>query len=479
MASEFERLSAALAARMQELGCAPTDSRLAPMLAQVQALMREHFTGPQAGANVVAMPLGAQSAAPAAPAGAPEVKVSFDLPADLAKLLKAYLATCPAAAFMQAPALSQSEEGRRILDLAPADKAKVVVQAYAALTAIRYGGADGSGLRRVVSDLLRAKLTLEDGQAIALVKAAIRDGFLYTSYSPNQVVLGTLERHVQTHGLSPDLRGAIEGLLARMKHGFAAGNAQGRKLLNGVEALLAQQSGDTAAIPTFKPKPDAWGRALSAKLETLAADDRARLTALLMLAAKGGAGAKPAKGWLKSAAQAVDQPDRTRLAEILVAAIACEDETFNIAPDNQDTVRGLIWLAALTAPEVAVPRLEAFAQTCLTWSSAHFGYRSLVLGNASIHAFSLVPGMAGVGSLSRLRRRLKRPGEVKTVDKALAALAEARGVTPQRRRAAAQGTAGRGQGRARRCPQALQGAGQGDRRDVESAAAAPRTALSR
>jgi Domain of unknown function (DUF4132) len=93
-------------------------------------------------------------------------------------------------------------------------------------------------------------------------------------------------------------------------------------------------------------------------------------------------------------------------------------------------VRGLIWLAALTAPEVAAPRLEALAEACLTWSSAHFGYRSLVLGNASIHAFSLLPGMAGVGSLSRLRRRLKRPGEIKTVDKALAALAETRGVTP-------------------------------------------------
>lgn len=430
MASEFERLSAALAARMQELGCAPTDPRLAPMLAQVQALMREHFTGPQAGANVVAMPLGAQRAAPAAPAGAPDVEVSSDLPADLARLLKAYLATCPFGGFTQAPALSQSDEGRRILDLAPADRTKMAVHAYAALTGIPYGGADGSGLRRVVSDLLRAKLTLEDAQAIAFVKAAIRDGFLYTGYSPNQAVLGTLERHVRTHGLSPDLRGAIEGLLARMKHGFAGGNAQGRKLLNGVEALLAHQPDDAAAVPTFKPKPDAWGRALSAKLEALPADDRARLMALLALAAKGGAGAKPAKGWLKRAGQAVDQPDQAGLAELLFAAIECDDETFHIAPDNQDTVRGLIWLAALAAPEVAVPRLEAFARTCLTFSSAHFGYRSLVLGNASIHAFSLVPGMAGVGSLSRLRRRLTRPGEIKTVDKALAALAEARGVTP-------------------------------------------------
>jgi hypothetical protein len=310
MATELQRLAAALSARMQELGCAPTDPRIAPMLAQVQALMREHLANVQAGANIAVMPLGAQATAPARPVDLPKVDVSYDLPAEAARLLKAYLATCPRDGFTQAPALSQSEEGRRILDLASADKVKTAVCAYVAFTAERLGGLDGSGLRRVVSDLLRAKVTLDDSQAIALVKAAIRDGFLYTSYSPNQVVLSALERHVQAQGLSPDLRAAIEGLLARMKHGYAEGNAQGRKLLNGVEALLSQQSGDNASIPAFKPRPDAWGRALSAKLETLPADERARLTPLLALAAKGGAGAKPAKGWLKSAAQAVAQPDR-------------------------------------------------------------------------------------------------------------------------------------------------------------------------
>ena len=39
-----------------------------------------------------------------------------------------------------------------------------------------------------------------------------------------------------------------------------------------------------------------------------------------------------------------------------------------------------------------------------------------------------MPGTTGVGSLSRLKRRLKRPGEIKAVEKALAALAAARGI---------------------------------------------------
>src|SRR5262249_35813180 len=42
---------------------------------------------------------------------------------------------------------------------------------------------------------------------------------------------------------------------------------------------------------------------------------------------------------------------------------------------------------------------------------------------------ALIPGTGGVGSLTRLRRRLKRPGEIKTVDKALTALAQARGMS--------------------------------------------------
>ncbi len=83
----------------------------------------------------------------------------------------------------------------------------------------------------------------------------------------------------------------------------------------------------------------------------------------------------------------------------------------------------------MAAPDAACRRLEAYAQKCLTFSPQHFAYLSLVLGNAAILAFSLMPGTAGVGSLSRLSRHLKRPGEIKTVDKALAALASARGMS--------------------------------------------------
>ena len=165
------------------------------------------------------------------------------------------------------------------------------------------------------------------------------------------------------------------------------------------------------------------------KLATLPADVQGPLSALLALATQGGKNAKPAKGWLKTAAKALDRPNCVALGEHLLDLIERHEPGTNIALENQETLRALLWLAAMAAPEAAARRLEAYAQKCLTFSAAHFAYLSLVLGNASIHAFALMPGTLGVASLTRLRRRLKRPGEIKAVDKALAALAQARGMS--------------------------------------------------
>jgi uncharacterized protein DUF4132 len=408
---EITRLSAALAERMRELRADPTDPRVAPLFAQYQALLRQHM------ATTVS------TTAKAAPAAA----YAFDLPTELDALLRGYLDSCPAQAFAQVPALNETEAGRGILALPPVERVRMVVATYRAWSSERWGGPQGSGLRRVVSDLLRAKLPLADADALALVESAAREGFTYASHSPNQAVLGALERHVAGQGLSSELRRAIEKLLSEMARQGAERNAQGRKLKSGVEALLAhQETADGAAntVAMFKPKQDDWGVAVMAKLATMPA--QGPLGALLTLASEGGKNAKPAKGWLKSAAQTLDRPDQAQLGEYLLDFIECHEPGTPITLENQETLRALLWLAAMAAPEASARRLEAFAQKCLTFSAAHFAYLSLVLGNASIHAFALMPGTAGVGSLTRLRRKLKRPGEIKTVDKALAALAQAR-----------------------------------------------------
>jgi hypothetical protein len=434
MADDLARLRDALAARMQQIGIAPDDPRVVPLFAQVQAMLQR---GPGGAANAAT-----PAAARRDDAGGPPASASLAaLPPGLQVLVEDYLRISQdqraraaggsglSFSFMQAPALAQSEAGRALLELSPAEKAAVVVAAYAAWANERNRGPNGGALRRVVSDLLRAKLEFTEAQAIELVRAAVRDGFAYSSHSPNLAVAGVLKRHVDTNGLGVGMRETLTGLRGRMVHTAASGNAEGRKLLVIVDAMLAHAGDAAGGEPRFTPKDDAWGRAVAARLVALPSEVCARLTHLLALAAQGGGNAKPAKGWLKAAEQELAVGQRARDGALLLDIIELYEPGAPLTTENQNTLRALIWLAAMAAPADAPRRLEAYAQRCLTFSSAHFAYLSLVLGNAAVHAFSLLPGTTGVGSLSRLKLRLKRPGEVKAVEKALAALAEARGMT--------------------------------------------------
>src|SRR5262249_44916356 len=170
MMEEITRLSAALAERMRELRADPTDPRLAPMFAQYQALLRQHMA----------------TLRPAIAPSVPATEYAFDLPAELEGLLREYLKTCPTQAFQQTPSLNESDAGRRIRALPGTERARMAVAAYQAWSSHRFGGTQGGGLRRIVSDLLRAKLPLTEADAVALVQSGARDGFTYASYSPNQ-----------------------------------------------------------------------------------------------------------------------------------------------------------------------------------------------------------------------------------------------------------------------------------------------------
>jgi len=111
-----------------------------------------------------------------------------------------------------------SDAGRNLLALSPSDRACVAVAAYLAWTSNRYDACHAAALRRMVSDLLRAKLDFDEAQAVKLIKGAVREGFSSSSYSPNSAVAGALKRYVETRGLSPAVREALSGLRARMVH---------------------------------------------------------------------------------------------------------------------------------------------------------------------------------------------------------------------------------------------------------------------
>src|SRR5262249_11284534 len=162
MADELARLRAALAARMQQIGAAPDDPRMAPLVAQMQALMqqrhsasedaRERAYGATGADNVASLFAPTHAATRDHNGGQAGTAALAARPPQLQQLVQAYVqavrAGRPQAAgvlgagafFIQAPALAESDAGRSLLQLAPADKATVVVATYAAWTSERYGG---------------------------------------------------------------------------------------------------------------------------------------------------------------------------------------------------------------------------------------------------------------------------------------------------------------------------------------------------
>src|SRR5262245_30769796 len=123
MADDLERLRAAMAARLQQIGMAPDDPRVAPMLAQVQALMQQ---------RAASMPEGVVPFAPthagtrSDEGGRAAAAVIETLPAHLRDLVQSYSASVRSGRervtgglagvgwFFPVPALSSSEEGRKL-----------------------------------------------------------------------------------------------------------------------------------------------------------------------------------------------------------------------------------------------------------------------------------------------------------------------------------------------------------------------------
>ncbi len=358
MTDDLARLRAALAARMQQIGVALDDPRIAPLMAQMQASLQQRVA---AARNVATLAAPTEAARDDASGRAAAAALAA-LPARLQELVQRYVQAVHAdrnpavgslrvrAFFTKAPALADSDAGRALLQLPGADKASVAVATYAAWASERHGGADGGLLRRIVSDLLRAKLELSDTQAVELARAAAREGFSYASCSPNLAVASALKRHVETHGLSLVLREALTGLRTRMVHTAAAQNSEGRKLLVIVDAMFSHTGDAADSEPRFTPKNDAWGRALAAKLAGLVPELRARMTRVLALAAQGGGNAKPAKGWLKAAEQELAAGEPEREGVLLLEIIECHEPGAALAPENQNTLRALIWLAAMATP---------------------------------------------------------------------------------------------------------------------------------
>src|SRR5262245_15490139 len=119
MADDVERLRAALAARLQQMGIAPGDPRIAQLQAQAQSLLQQRV----AGDNV--LPFAPTHAATRDDQGGCAATAALAaLPAHLRDLVQSYFAAVRASRpggllgggwFIPAPALAACEAGRKLL----------------------------------------------------------------------------------------------------------------------------------------------------------------------------------------------------------------------------------------------------------------------------------------------------------------------------------------------------------------------------
>lgn len=98
-------------------------------------------------------------------------------------------------------------------------------------------------------------------------------------------------------------------------------------------------------------------------------------------------------------------------------------------PDNAIGLRGLAWMLSFLPPRPDIARaLGALAETSLRRIAGH-GPRDPKVANASVIALSRIDGEAALAELARLATRVTYKGTLKLVDKALAAQAEAMGLS--------------------------------------------------
>jgi hypothetical protein len=273
----------------------------------------------------------------------------------------------------------------------------------------------------IVRDLLTTELDLTGGQVQTLIAAAARGQF-----GPHRNLAKALKSYVERHAPDPGLRDIILELRDRVE-GDRTDDATERAFQEVIDGFLTPaERAAKCGFPRFSPQPDEWGRTLLQHLWDVPAAERERVDHLLVRAAKGGKHVKAQRSWSKMIAEDLAH-DRERLGALLFDMLeACAPISRSIVTyENQHTLRGIVWLVAVAAPEGIAQRLERYAYNCLKSLESYL----LLLGNAAIRALTMLPGTTGVASLSRLRRTLKRGGEIKTVDKALAEVAKAQGIS--------------------------------------------------
>jgi uncharacterized protein DUF4132 len=149
-------------------------------------------------------------------------------------------------------------------------------------------------------------------------------------------------------------------------------------------------------------------------------------------------GSKPTAAWEKAGRRLLSAVGEQDAGTTIVSwlALVGQPRTLPVSglthvydPDNAVGLRGLAWMLSFLPPRPDIARaLGALVETSLRRIAGH-GPRDPKVANAGVMALSRIDGEAALAELARLATRVTYKGTLKLVDKALAARAEAMGLS--------------------------------------------------
>ena len=150
---------------------------------------------------------------------------------------------------------------------------------------------------------------------------------------------------------------------------------------------------------------------------------------------------KPTKSWIKQAKADLGQAELAEILGILAAhkpdgshrsiheALVYAGLATNRAEFAQEQMVAMAWAAHLAPATQAAPVLEGLAQRCFARKPGQ-GIANARLGNAAARALAMLPEGTGLRPLSRLRDRAVFPAVRQSIDRILAEVAKAQGISP-------------------------------------------------
>jgi hypothetical protein len=289
------------------------------------------------------------------------------------------------------------------------------------------------GLSNLLYALVRKKLpfTAEQLEELILTAAANRKSG-YWSELALPSILGAVENHTQSRGMTDSLQNALEELVDALRRDTSY--ADTRKLLARAEALLHREAGDDRGPEIGLVTDEAWTNYLREALESVGEKELVAWQALLAHC-NTASGSKPSGKWLKEAETRLSAITTDEFAALMVPLLAQIGQPgapkfqpgnlYGYPPDltlihdeHSDLLRGLIWCTSLVNHDALTSAVGDAAEVCFR-KVPGIGPRSSKIGNACLQALAGQSNSQAISQLSRLKSRAKHSSTRKQLARAL------------------------------------------------------------